>query len=105
MQKKYTRISLEASGKNEAALNFFLKLGALNLTKEEGWINYSFTPSVIKKMLNKPKEVENIRLRPTEPKDCVQIQEMIQELAEFEKMPEGPQLTVKGFVNPFYIDG
>jgi len=40
-------------------------------------------------------ELENYIIRPAVKEDCLTIQLLIQELAEYEKMPEGPTLTIK----------
>lgn len=95
---KYLRISLEVSERNPAAIQFFDKLGATNLTKEEGWLNFSYGPEAVVQLLQSvPEPVpDEIRIRRTEPKDCASILKFIKELAIFEKMPEGPKLTVSG---------
>jgi len=99
VEKKSSRISLEVNRGNAGALEFFLGLGALNLTKEEGWLNYSFSSQVAQKLAKDPPKVAGVTVRPTVPKDCERIHEMIQELAEFEKMPDGPKLTPKGIIS------
>lgn len=93
---KYPRISCEVSERNEAAMNLFQKLGATNLSNEEGWLNYSFTPDAVTTILQSiPEPVpDEIVVRRTEPRDCASILAFIQELASFEKMPDGPKLSV-----------
>jgi len=94
--KKFKRLSLETSGTNEIGMKFFEKHGAINLTKGEGWLNYNFSKKDVKKIIEGSKTVEDIEVRATEPQDCEQILNMIRELAEFEKMSDGPKLSVKG---------
>lgn len=95
---KFPRISFEVSERNEAAIQLFNKLGATNLTGEEGWLNYSFSPEATVQILQSvPEPVpDEIIIRRTEPRDCASIVAFIKELATFEKMPDGPKLSVTG---------
>lgn len=95
---KFPRVSFEVCERNEAAVNLFKKLGAINLTAEEGWYNYSFSPDAVVQILQSaPEPVPgDIVVRRTEPKDCASILAFIKELATFEKMPDGPKLKVNG---------
>lgn len=95
---KFLRISLEVSDRNEAAIQLFDKLGAINLSKEEGWLNYSFSPEAVLQILQSVAEPvpDEIVVRRTEPKDCASILSFIKDLATFEKMPDGPKLSVSG---------
>ncbi|CAL8094167.1 unnamed protein product [Orchesella dallaii] len=96
VENKFLRISFEVSDKNEAAIQLFDKIRAKNLTKEEGWLNFSFTPETVDKIIHSASEPvpDDIVVRRTEPKDCQSILAFIRDLATFEKMPDGPKLSV-----------
>lgn len=77
---------------NKVGVTLFEKLGAQNLTEAEDWHFFSMDKKAMEKMEAGSKAPEPVRVRPASPKDFPGIRTMIQELADYEKMPEGPKI-------------
>nr|XP_045614012.1 uncharacterized protein LOC123767925 isoform X1 [Procambarus clarkii] len=92
---KCARWNLTMLKSNTQAIAFFEGQGAVNLSITEGWDVFRMNKDAMEAFLNKAKTIEGVKIRAATAKDCVGIRKLIQDLADYEKMPEGPQIDDK----------
>ncbi|XP_071513779.1 uncharacterized protein [Panulirus ornatus] len=90
-----SRCNLVLLESNALAITFCEKLGAVDLTKTEGWHYFRMNRDAMDAFLMTKKSIDGVEIRAATGKDCLGIRKLIQDLADYEKMPEGPQLDVK----------
>ncbi|XP_043288514.1 uncharacterized protein [Venturia canescens] len=91
------RLEFSVLGWNPAK-EFYLRREAVDITESEGWHHFRISSDALKKISGKSVgkyHKMNVEIREARKEDCKAIYELIQELAVFEKMPNGPKTDHK----------
>ncbi|XP_069941962.1 thialysine N-epsilon-acetyltransferase isoform X2 [Cherax quadricarinatus] len=92
---KCTRCNLFLLKSDTPGIAFFEKEGAMNLSIAEGWETFTMDKDAMEAFLKVSKNTDGVNIREAKRKDCSGIRKLIQDLADYEKMPEGPQIDAK----------
>ncbi|KAG0711564.1 Diamine acetyltransferase 2 [Chionoecetes opilio] len=92
------RCDVRVDKANKAAVGLFEKLGAQNLTEAEDWHLFLMDSKVITEMKTKCEGQGSPQVRPAGPDDMANVMALIQELADYEKMPDGPKINAHKLV-------
>ncbi|XP_042884145.1 uncharacterized protein LOC122260805 [Penaeus japonicus] len=86
------RCNITALQEQKEMLNFYESHNAINLTKSEAWHFFRMNQDAMEEFVKGSKALEGITIREATPSDCIGIRKQIQDLADYEKMPEGPKI-------------
>ncbi|ROT80544.1 putative spermidine/spermine N(1)-acetyltransferase-like protein 1 [Penaeus vannamei] len=89
------RCNITALQDKKEMLNFYECHKAINLTKSEAWHFFRMNQDSMAEFVKGSKVPEGITIREATPSDCIGIRKQIQDLADYEKMPEGPQIDAE----------
>ncbi|CAL4107724.1 unnamed protein product [Meganyctiphanes norvegica] len=104
------RLNFQISQDNIPGSSFSFKYGARNLTLEENWHLFRMEQTAMNNMANSCNTLpECCKIRKAKLGDGSAIMKLILELADYEKMPEGPQISYQileadGFGNKSFYE-
>lgn len=74
---------------------FLTSQGAIDLTDIEKWLFFRMNQNAIEHFAQRCKIVEGTKIREATREDFKGVMRLIQDLADYEKMPDGPKITAK----------
>ncbi|KAK8398476.1 hypothetical protein O3P69_003968 [Scylla paramamosain] len=92
------RCDVRVNKANKAAKDLFEKLGAKNLTEAEDWHLFFMDSKAMTEMKARCKGQGPSQVRQAVPEDMAGVMAMIQELADYEKMSDGPKINAHTLV-------
>ncbi|MPC52714.1 Diamine acetyltransferase 2 [Portunus trituberculatus] len=93
-----SRCDVRVDKANKAAKGLFEKLGAKNLTEAEDWHLFLMDSKAMTEMKARCKSKRPSQVRQAIPEDMASVMAMIQELADYEKMSDGPKINAHTLV-------
>lgn len=83
-----SRCNINSQPKNK----FLLNQGAVDLTDIEKWLFFRMNEEAMEVCVKNRKILNGVEVRGSTKDDCVGIRKLIQDLADYEKIPDGPKI-------------